>query len=338
MMSVEYNEKYAEVKSEKKRIAKDYEEAYIVYFKLKNEYETLNKSLHDALEDYQSKYKKKEKDEVVLKYEMKARLLKSQLDSLRNKLVSATDNLKEMSKTVHNENAKLQTFIQEWNHRKAAVCQNVLRSVVAMLEENAVDCERKFEKLIGNLDELYCSVRTLQDKEEVRDNCRLEEKNDAITKLSPKINLFERSPGARVITEENYERKTLDLQMSGNEREKDIRRSLPLDPKPVPEVHAAIRLKEFKALLDEYNKTYAEETDNFAEEQKKSNEISLLLNYLSEALQEYIQEKMNLISFSTYNLDIPSLDVYWTIVQENLKLVTTFSGQLREVRKIIICE
>eukprot|EP00330_Aristerostoma_sp_ATCC50986_P008944 CAMPEP_0114580074 /NCGR_PEP_ID=MMETSP0125-20121206/4406_1 /TAXON_ID=485358 ORGANISM="Aristerostoma sp., Strain ATCC 50986" /NCGR_SAMPLE_ID=MMETSP0125 /ASSEMBLY_ACC=CAM_ASM_000245 /LENGTH=51 /DNA_ID=CAMNT_0001771365 /DNA_START=935 /DNA_END=1090 /DNA_ORIENTATION=+ len=51
-MTSEYNEKYAEMKKEKKKVVKEYEDAFNGYMKLKNEYEALQKNLDTSLKDY----------------------------------------------------------------------------------------------------------------------------------------------------------------------------------------------------------------------------------------------------------------------------------------------
>ncbi len=320
MMSLEYNEKYAEIKAEKKQIAKDYEDTYLAYFKIKSEYETLYKALDVALAEYQVTYKKKESDEVVLRHEMKARLLKSQLDSMKNKMVKTTDSLKDMIKKVYFENDKLRNFIKDWKLRQASVCQNVLRGVISVLEESSVDCETVLEKLFGNTEDLYCSFQNIDDAED-RDDSVFDEKNDAVSKIYQRGSIHQKmfSPRNR--------RESDDFPVREN------RMSLPSsDPNKITAAELEIMFKEFKGMIKEYNQIYDKETTKYNEELKKSKEILNILSHLSEYLDEYVKEKTKIISYSSLNIEIPNFTMYWTIVQENFKLVSNFSIQLHEVR------
>jgi len=322
MMSLEYNEKYAEVKEEKKQIAEAYEEAYLAYFKIKSEYETLYKALDVALADYQAKYKKKEADEVVLRSEMKARLLKSQLDSLKNKMVGTTDSLKDMIKKVYLENDKLRNFIKDWKLRQASVCQNVLRGVISILEESFVDCEASLERLLGNTEDLYCSFQNLDDAED-RDNSLFEEKNDALSKIYQRGSVHEKrlhSPKHLGNLEERNEFAV-----------RENRMSLPSsDPNKITPAELEIMFKQFKSMIKEYNQVYEKETKKYDEEVKKSKEVLNILTHLSEYIDEYVKEQTKIVSYNSLNIEIPNFTVYWTIVQENFKLVSHYTVQLHE--------
>lgn len=325
LMSVEYNENYVKLKAEKKKIAKDYEEAYIAYFKLKNEYETLYTALGAALDDYQVKFKRKESDEVVLRYEMKARLLKSQLDSLRNKLVSATDNLKDLARTVNSENDKLTRFIKDWNLRKASVCQNVLRSIISILEETAVDSERAFEKLFGNIEDLYCSFNDLDEIEDLKHHDKsFEELNDVNLRLSQQKSVLERRSPPKF----SSARKALDMDQDSS----DHRYSLPNEPTKLSLSELESMFKEFKSMLSQYNKIYEQESERYSLELKKSKEVLGIVKRLAEFVDEHTQEKTKVVSFTSLGMGVQSLNIYWAIVQENIRLVTNFSIQLHEVR------
>jgi len=58
---------------------------------------------------------------------------------MANKLSNLKDKLLQARKLADNENEKLRKFTEEWNLHRISVCQNTLRSIVSILEENIVD-------------------------------------------------------------------------------------------------------------------------------------------------------------------------------------------------------
>ena len=150
MMNVDYNEKYLELKKEKKKIIKELEECHSTFLKIKNEYEALQKQLESQLSEYQDLLKKKEESSVILKQEMKVRLIKGNLDSMKNKLADADDKYKECKSIATDTNDKIQAFLKQWKAQREIVCQNTLRTVITICEENYIDAEKAFEFLITN--------------------------------------------------------------------------------------------------------------------------------------------------------------------------------------------
>ena len=319
-MSSEYEEKYEEIKKEKTKVMKDYEEVYAVYIKIKTEYDALNKTLEATLSEYQTKYKKKLEPEVMLKHEMKARLVKSQIDSLTNKLAKSADELQEAIKAIEVENEKIVTFDQWWDQKRENTCHNTLRSVVLIFEESVVKIEESFEVLFK------IPISPIFESEKVQNN-----PEDMPQMLEGQMQEQHEKP-SRLIQKARKSIFSIPLEMAQPKHRK--RMSTVLTKPPVGEEDLKLYglLEDFKNIMEEYNLHYTEDQFQCGEENKKSKELISVLKSLAEYEDEHIKERGKLVSLNFMNLKVGKLSTYWKMFQNNVYLINMFSTHLHNVR------
>jgi len=314
-MTAEYEEKYEGAKAEKVRLAKEYDEAHLNYTKLKGEYDALHKTLEASVAEYQAKYKMKKGDEVVLKHEMKARLIKSQIDSLTNKLSVAEDKLNESKRNIEEENEKIAVFIQMQNEKKEHTCQNILKNVIQTFENNLSDMERSFEVLI----QLENNPYSITDKgfDIVNENNQEEERKED---SSPTKQLQKTTIGRPSESFENSQKKIkkrltsgIKLQESGEENK------------------LVKLLEDFKITIEDLDITYNEDLFMYTEETKKSKDFIYMLKSLSDYEDLYNKERDKLVSFNFSNFKVNALVTFWKMIQSNIYVVNRLNSQLHEV-------
>jgi len=314
VMTAEYEEKYEEAKREKERLSKEYDEAYLTYTKLKGEYEALHKTLEASIAEYQAKYKMKKGDEVVLKHEMKARLIKSQIDSLTNKLSNAEDKLNETRKQIEVENEKIAVFIQVQNEKKEITCQNILKNVIQTFVNNLSDVERSFEVLIQMENRPYnVSDKGFSPTNEEKD--REEEKED--DSPTKKLHKLGRSS---VEAFENSQKKLKKRLTSGIKL-----------PEGGEENKLVKLLEDFRVTIEDFDITYNEDLFMHNEEIKKSKDLVYMLKSLSEYEDGYNKERDKLVSFNFSNFKVNALVTFWKMIQSNIYLANRLKSQLHEV-------
>lgn len=306
----ENEEKSGELKKEKRRLLKECEEAQLNYTKLKTEFETLNKTLEATLTEYQAKFKMKKNDEVVLKHEMKARLVKSQIDSLANKLSDAEDKLQEAKRAIEAENEKVAVFVHHRDEKKENICQNVLKNVVSSLAKTMSDIESSFEVLFQTEIKAYNPSDKLPEEVET------------------------------IITGENEGDKSLDEIIKKGRKSFGANKAVsPMVKKTRPVVKNAEGeenkfvkiIDEFKDTIEELDITYNEDLFVYNEEAKKSRDIATMLKHLGEYEDEYTKERDKLVSISlSSGVKMDTLSTYWKMIQNNIYLINRLNFQLKE--------
>jgi len=153
MLRAEYNERYLELKKEKKLLSKEYEDAFRTYMQLKEEFDELQGDIELCTSDYHSSVKNRETDTIVHKLEAKTHRLSGDMDSLKNKLALARDKLARVKDHISRQNLKLRHFTKEWNQQRESVCKNMLHSMFGIFLEGLHDQKNTFESLITTYNE-----------------------------------------------------------------------------------------------------------------------------------------------------------------------------------------
>jgi len=304
----ENEERSMEIKKEKRRLLKEYEEAQMNYTKLKTEYETLNKTLEATLTEYQAKFKLKKNDEVVLKHEMKARLVKSQIDSLANKVSDAEDKLQEAKRAIEAENEKISIFAVHRDEKKENICQNILKNVVCTLAKSMNDIESSFEVLFQTEIKAYNPSDKPAETEEEKTGRDEDQSLDEIIQKGRKS--FVPTKGVSPML-----KKTRPVSAKAGEGEESKHGKM---------------IDEFKDTVEELDITYNEDLFVYNEELKKSKDIAVLLKHLGEYEDEYTKERDKLVSISLSNVKMDTLSTYWKMIQNNIFLINRSNNQLKE--------
>ena len=171
-MGQQYKEAHLEAKKSKRKIRDEYEKARTNFVKMTSDYETAQKNLDAALADYQQLVKKKEEAPALMKLEFKARLIKQELDSLKNKLADGKDHLNDQKLKVYDENDKIRLFVNTWNEQRENVFRQILHTVITLMDENLNDVDRSFENLIVTLNQ---AITVKEEKEKEKEKEKVEE-------------------------------------------------------------------------------------------------------------------------------------------------------------------
>jgi len=302
------------MKKEKKRLTKEYEDIYSYYINLKNEHHTLTQSLELALAEYKLKYKKKEDDEVMLKQEMKARLLKSQLDSLTIKLSNAEYILDGAKKTMDDHNMKISSFVQSRNEKKENLCLSTLRSIIFTFANN-----------ISHIEKLFVTIFQTQI------NPQSEEGTISGAGSSPS------SKGGNEHPSDKINNNPVNLQV-------ERKSSAGTPPNSQNKIKPCISsfkcseenklgqmVEDFKIIIEDLSFAYHEALFIYNKEMKKSKDIVSMLRHLVEYEEVYIKEREKLLSLNLTNLKPEVLLTQWKMIQSNLYLANRLKTYLREV-------
>ncbi len=309
-MISDHESKYKEVKKEKKRVSKEYEEDYTTYTKLKKELESLKKTLDTTLTEYQVQYKKKADDETILKLEMKARLTKSQIDSQTNKVSSMTDKFRETKKVMLSQNNKNLLFVQEREDKKNAECYNIFKNVILGFTTDLSDIEKSFKSLM----QFESSEKETTDStlEEAKEQEEMTPRSQQIVKRTRRRNAseaFSKAPVRMRTMSINMETKTFE----------DLAACTP-----------SAAIEELKLAIEEQNQILAENANLFEQETKKNKFITGVLETLAEFQIEYYKEMEKLMILNSLNSRVDTLTTFWRITQNGFATINQITNSLHQ--------
>ena len=308
IMISDHESKYKEVKKEKKRVSKEYEEDYTTYTKLKKELESLKKTLDTTLTEYQVQYKKKADDETILKLEMKARLTKSQIDSQTNKVSSMADRFKETKKLMLSQNLKNLHFVQEREDKKNAECYNIFKNVILGFTTDLSDIEKSFKALMQ-----------FESSEIETPDSTLEQQQGASTpKPEQTVKRTRRRNASEAYSKAPVRMRTMSINMETKSFE-DLAACTP-----------SAAIEELKLAIEEQNQLLAENANLFEQETKKNKFITGVLETLAEFQIEYYKEMEKLMMLNSLNSKIDTLTTFWRITQNGFATINQITNSLHQ--------
>jgi len=316
IMIANHEDKYKEIKKERKRVSKEYEEDYTTFVKTKKELESLNKTLETTLTEYQVQYKKKAEDEVILKLEMKARLTKSQIDSQKNKVSNMTDKYRETKKSMVSQNQKNLDFLYDRENQKNAECYNIFKNVILGFVTDLEDIEKSFKSLIQfeSSEKDQPNLGTLTDLGG--------DEQDPLT-VASKSQITTTKKVRRRNASETYNRSPV--------RGRSM--STFTETKPSFDLNACLPsnvIDELKMAIEDQNQVIAENTTLFEQETKKNKSIVVVLETLTEFQVEYFKEMEKLMSLDSLSSKIDTLTTFWRITQNGFANINQVNGSLRQ--------
>jgi len=312
---------------------KEYEDVHQSYQKIKAEYQNLEASLESSQKNYSSKVENREDSESLLKQEMKVRLLKMQLDTMKNKLSEITDRQNEQSMIKEIELEEINNFVKQREAKKVSICQKAFKNLMVTLLEKFNSAEMVFESLI-------------EIREEVAPN---EPKDLTITEqtfdinqpvLSEKSSLVEQNE--KDDEEEYEEHKEEGKGVVKKPRKRDrffkaISRPFKHDSPKAPsnekasfhnpqEENVNKHVLNIKERLKYYTKRYDHEVDVFEKEVDYSKDILSLLRQMIENQNTYIQNKKKIVALKPSSSQGESIENYWALSHD--AMISTMNANI----------
>lgn len=343
MMKIDYEEQYLAMKHDKKDHVGAYEDAQQDFTNLKKEQEELEKYLKTILDEYQNKCDNREDSEILLKYEMKARRAKLQLDSLKNKVVEAEDKLNECKSGLDEENDKISLFIKNWETKKLTVCQSTFKSLILTLRDKIDNAEKILSVLISPANaERYIEPKNLgvhhQEVEmEVEEEGLSIAEEMRISGKSVSIS-FEKKEGkrkrffkalVRPIKQGAHMLMHKDEISENKENQSNILNSLSTI---TPTSNIKQTFMDMRGKLDFYNGKCIQQTKKYDEEVGKARDMLNLMRQIIENQDSYMKEEKKFLFYEPIYLKAEVLANYLKILKSSICTTKEINSHLFEVR------